>query len=306
MHPDKGQSATHAIWDLVFSGSTFPDLQEVYFNATHGSEIALPSTVLANLEVDTSQGFHDPQHLFSKRTNEPYYGLLKMERIILAHNPLLNPLVLGSLFNSNIIPKRLSTLEIVNCPQLRVIGDLPVIAALLERGLQRLQCLKLHITRSDYDSYHAFVHNAEIDENPEHHICNVVREFGQKIESLDLALPFACNRMLIPRLHKATKVRTQPLELPPIPQEPIETLPQRLFAQGYHYRSLRVYFGICRGAHDWDEMVGLAADQRGDVSWELVSEHDRRSAWCVGGHARVESEWEEEVDLDESDTDSDA
>ena len=226
-----------------------------------------------------------------------------MEKITLEHNPLLTPPILGSLFNSSIIPKRLSTLEIVNCPHLCATQDLPSIATLLERGLQLLHYLRLHLTRSEDDAYHAASYNAEIEEYPEHHICNIVREFGQKIKSLDMALPFACNRIMKSRLHK-TKILPQPQELPLIPQEPIDTLPQRLVAEGYHYRSLRGYFGICRGAHDWNDFVGPATDQPKHVSWELISERDGRTAWCVGGHALVERA--DVTDLDESDTDSDA
>ena len=218
-----------------------------------------------------------------------------MQKIVLEHNRCLTPTILNSLFNSNIIPKRLTTLEIVNCPQLHPTHDLAAIAVLLERSLQLLQSLKLHLIEA-HDYRHGFAapnYNAEIDEHPEYHLCNIVREAGQTIQSLDLALPHACNRMLVPRPKKAAATPQDRQDLPTIPLEPANTLPQRVLAAGYRYRRLILYGGICRGAHEWDDMVALAADQRGNVGWELLSEPEDRAVWCVSGCAPVECSFEE-------------
>jgi hypothetical protein len=220
-----------------------------------------------------------------------------MQKIRLEHNKFLTPAILNSLFSSNIIPKRLTTLEIVNCPQLHPTYDLCAIAVLLGRSLQLLQSLRLHLT-GDYMyklGFQAPNYAAEINEHPEYHICNIVREAGQKIKSLDLALPYACNRMLVPRPKKNDTIRQDRQDLPAISLEPANTLPQRVIAEGYRYRRLHLYSGICREAHDWDDMVALAVDQRGDFGWELLSEPEDRAVWCVSGCAPVECSFEEAI-----------
>ena len=229
------------------------------------------------------------------QTSASFHGVVQMQKIRLEHNKFLTPAILNSLFNSNIIPKRLTTLEIVNCTQLHPTRHLCAIAVLLGRSLQLLQSLKLHLTGYyPYNhEYQAPNYNAEIDEHPEYHLCNVIREAGQNIQSLDLALPYACNRMLIPRPKKNATLHQDQQDLPTISLEPANTLSQRVLAEGYRYRRLHLYSGICRGAHDWDDMVALAVDQQGDFGWELLSEPEDRAVWCVSGCAPVECSFEE-------------
>lgn len=214
-----------------------------------------------------------------------------MEEIILELNTSLNTDVLDSLFGSTIIPKNLTKLEIINCPALHPITDLEALATLLQRGLQLLQFLKLHLTWH-FDGHFGGYESAyisKINSNPQHHLCNIVRELGQKIEGLDLAMPFACDHMFMPLLKtKQNFVQASDLELPDIPEAPINTLPQRLVAAGYRYRRL-IFNGYCRGVDRWDNMETLAKHQGEKISWELLrDELEPKAVWLVSGCAPVE------------------
>lgn len=283
------------LWELTFCGLTFPDLKDVYVNTSNNYAIGQPSTILESIDY-----YDRPRERFlynnaAMLDGNTFHGLLKMEKIKIERTVLLNPDVLNALFNSRVIPTRLTTLKIVNCPLLHPVDDLAAIATLLQRGLQLLQYLTLHL--ADHDAYgeqfHVYNYNAVIDEEPGHHLCNIVRVLGQRIKCLDLAIPFACKHMLIPLHTKAVSVLHGLRELPAISQQPLNTLSQRLIKEGYRYRRLILYRGVCRGAHDWNELVDLAVEQHGSVSWDLLSETEGKGTWCVSGCLPVERTWEE-------------
>lgn len=206
-----------------------------------------------------------------------------MTKISIKHNDLLSPQVLQSLFFSKIIPTKLTRLEIVNCPVLHQVRDYADIALLLERALPLLHHFKLHIHRNPgggqayYPQY-----CADMAEHPEQHICNVVRKAGQKIKSLDIALPYVCNRIFLPR-SMAPPAQLAERDYPTIPREPYETLPERLILEGYKYRRLICWDGICTGSHVWEDMLDLADSQGDGISWEIVSYRDKTASWHVGG-----------------------
>ena len=279
------------IWEIVFSGSTFPDLQAVYLNTLMDSNADMPANMLECLKMVADR--FDPRSAYG--TSSPidhshYYGLLSMKEIKLEFNTFLTASVLQSLLGSSIIPKRLTTLEIVNCPYLDPVTDLEALITLFQRGLQLLRFLKVHLVneRRVFGSRnYEMSYISKINEQPDHHLCNIVRELGQSIRGLDLALPFACNRIFVPPTKAPAQTYTEPLEFPPIPAEPLDTLPQRLMAAGYRYRRL-LFYGICRGAHKWEEMAALACEQGGNISWELLSEPDDKAVWCVSQCLPVE------------------
>lgn len=283
------------IWELVFSGSSFPDLQEVFLNTFMHGEEDMPRTLSESLQMAPRMFSHRFNKYSGLTDSTPFYGLLGVKKIILDNNSFLTPYVLNSLFNSSIIPKRLTHLEITNCPRLHAVNDLEALTTLLSRGLQLLKHLKLHLLPYNgiLDLHGSY--NAAIDEHPEHHLCNIVRELGQNIKTLDLALPHACNRMLIPIKQKNGEAQPELPDLPQIAQEPFDTLQTRLIAEGYRYRRLITYDEICREAHTWDEMINLATRQEGNIIWEILGKVEEKAAWCVGGYAPVYATWEEAV-----------
>ena len=66
-------------------------------------------------------------------------------------------------------------------------------------------------------------------------------------------------------------------------------------AQGYKYRRLISWHGVCRGAHKWGDMREAAADMRQeDVSWVLVSPN-QADCWQMPGCLAVERLANEEL-----------
>ena len=59
------------MWELVFSGTTFPDLQDVYLNTSCDSTDELPSTALESLEIQdhhlSSGGYRHPMDQAGKK-----------------------------------------------------------------------------------------------------------------------------------------------------------------------------------------------------------------------------------------------
>lgn len=212
-----------------------------------------------------------------------------MEEIILELNTFLRPEILQSLFASSIIPKRLTSLEIIHCPKLDQIRDLEALATLLQRGLQLLQFLRLHLVHrydrdwEDYESHYC----SKINQNHEHHLCNIVRELGQNIKGLELAVPFACNRIFVPPPQKARMMPREALPLPSVPEYPLYARRQRLMEAGYRYRRL-IFHRYCRDAHKWEDMAALAEGQSEDVSWDVWCEGDQKAVWFVTACRPVE------------------
>lgn len=269
------------LWDQCFGGSTFPDLLEIDLGTSHTHPDQREGTLyLAGRGRGATRS-----HFQSTTTKDefmPFYGLKKMTSIKIRDVKSLREPVLQSLFGSAIIPQRLTKVGISFCSGLDQLKSLTGLSVLLQRGLQLLQHLKLHLGRmnsnSDEPTEMRYCH--AINEHPEQHLCNIVRELGQNIKSLDLALPFACSQMLKP-LPK--KPRSRDLDFPTIPHEPLFTLPQRLLAEGYKYRRLIVWNGVCRSGHDWEEMQSIADDQGDLISWEITSREQRCASWHVSG-----------------------
>lgn len=269
------------IWDICFSGSIFPDLKEVGIDTLHGSSSRRPQ----NLQTIAlgSHWNHASQHGRAWQNSAPFYGLKWMTKISIKRNNWLSGPALNNLFSSSIVPAKLTHLEIVDCPMLHQVRDYEDLAVLLQRGLPLLQHFRFHLLRNPLGTEHLLAgYYKDIADHPEWHLCNVVRELGQKVKSLDLALPFACNCMLLPRTTQA------PAELarrdwPPIAREPYETLPYRLTSAGYRYRRLICWNSVCGENHEWQDMLEHADNQGDMISWELVSNRDDTANWHVSG-----------------------
>ena len=137
------------LWNLVFSGSTFSDLKDVYINTRAYNPGDLPTSL-----QDSIHGAHPVRDYVWTKPNEstsdnvvPFYGLRGMEQIVLAHTPHPTLDIMQSLFGSDIIPHNLTKLEIVNCASLHPVKHLPAIATLLQRALQLVKHLKLHLCK---------------------------------------------------------------------------------------------------------------------------------------------------------------
>ncbi|KAK0364388.1 hypothetical protein LTR91_024866 [Friedmanniomyces endolithicus] len=290
------------LWNLVFSGSSFSDLKDVYINTRAYHPGDLPSSLRESIH-----GAHPVRDYVWTKPHEstsdnvvPFYGLRRMERIVLAHTPHLTLDIMQSLFGSDIIPQNLTKLEIVNCASLHPVKHLPAIATLLQRALQLVKHLKLHLCKLshfDNDDDHsdlATQYASHIDQHSAEHPCNIVRELGNRIPYLDLALPFACAK-IFPPAQKSWQALAASRDYPAFPREPVETLPARLMAQGYKYRRLISWHGVCRGTHKWHDMRETAANmQQERVSWVLVSPN-QADTWQMPGCLAVERLANEEL-----------
>jgi hypothetical protein len=202
----------------------------------------------------------------------------------------LNRTLLLSLLRSADVPTRLTTLEIVYCPNLLFAKNAATWSTLLQRSLTTLLALrklKLHIMEDPYqDLSLAFV---SLQETPTSHFCHFVRVFGQNIQHLNLALPFACRRMFLPPkpASRYTYTACEQRGTPTIQREPLVTLPQRLIDQGFKYRRLICWAGVCFGHHDWDAMAPLASAQGIGYSWEIVRHVEDKASWHVGRYDAV-------------------
>lgn len=120
-----------------------------------------------------------------------------------------------------------------------------------------------------------------------------MRKFGQKIQHLDLAVPFACASVFAPQDPASSRARDsrQALGPPTIASEPQETLPQRLIDNGFKYRRLIRWIEMCSywddPSEDWDLIVASARAQGAEYSWDLVNVEDDVASWHVGGHDAV-------------------
>lgn len=269
------------IWDICFSGSIFPDLQQVKIDTLHASPSDRPENLTAIARGSSEDHISPFEGIVA--SSAPLYGLKKMSKIFIKHNDLLDIKVLGNLFSSSVIPARLTHLEIVNCSNLHQTRHYEDLAILLQRALPILQHFRFHLPRNTRGVHHFLAaYYKDTAEHPEWHLCNVVRELGQGIKSLDLALPFACNRMFLPRTKQAP-AKLAERDWPPIAREPYETLPRRLLSAGYRYRRLICWDSICGGKHEWQDMLELADNQGDMISWEIVSDRDKTASWHVSG-----------------------
>ncbi|KAF2166322.1 hypothetical protein M409DRAFT_23513 [Zasmidium cellare ATCC 36951] len=269
------------VWDTCFSGSTFPDLKEIEIDTLHGSPAERPETLKA--AASANRASHISRYQEDGAVSIPFYGLRKITKLSIKHNDLLTTSTLGNLFCSSIIPAKLTHLEIVNCPMLHQVRDYEDLSILLQRGLPLLQHFRFHLQRNPRGAEHLLAaYYKDTAEHPEWHLCNVVRELGQKIKSLDLALPFACNRMFVPRTKQAPAALAE-RDWPDIAREPYETLRERLLSAGYKYRRLICWDSVCGKNHEWQDMLDLADNQGDMMSWEIVSNRDKTASWHVSG-----------------------
>jgi len=285
------QSAAWKIWDFAFAGTTFPDLRDVYINTVAESEAGIAGSLEESVtEADDHAYDYDSHPITEPITAGPFYGLRKLESIRLTHNTYLDVPILQSLFGSEIIPARLTKLEIVDCPNLHPVKHLAALSTLLERALQLVQHLKLHLCKLDhFDDGETFLdtrYAAKINDHPEHHFCNIIRELGQKIQSLDLAVPFACDRMFPPAARMPRAATTLP-NFPSIPLHPIGTLSDRVLSEKYRMRRLICWHGICRRAHLWEDMVGGEKGASGEVSWLMLYPPKDLGSWHFSGYSPV-------------------
>lgn len=288
--PEGLRAARGDYWSFFLGGHVFPDLCQLETSGFHISATQPLLTIEEQLvtaeefacEYSEIPGFRADVQLERLQ----YIHGLKIEGDVMLNRPLLL-----SLFGSATVPARLTTLEIVNCPMLFFAANLSNFSTLLQRSfttLPALNKLKLHIIEDPHlepgMSYQAL-------QNHSHHLCNVVRVLGQNIQHLDLALPYACNRMFVPPKPALTYTHSayqhESRGLPNIQREPLETLPQRLIAQGFKYRRLICWYGICFEQHDWEAMISYASVQGAGYSWEIICDEADQASWHVGEHDAV-------------------
>ncbi|EMD00197.1 hypothetical protein BAUCODRAFT_21843 [Baudoinia panamericana UAMH 10762] len=284
----------HKIWDLVFSGLTFTDLQTVRFHrsVTSGRRSAHSASFHGAAETaSTVYGAPDWRSTARdgpKCSTSQFYGLRKMKRITIGHILYLTPDIMDSLFGSEIIPHNLTRLEIANCTGLHPVKHLDSISTLLRRALRLVTHLQLHLCKlPDFDRDETFPNSQyadQIDEHPEDHFCNVIREMGHKVHHLDVALPFVCrNIFAIP-----TKVARSAVhclgDYPTMPYEPHGTLVGRLLDEGDRYWRVICWHGVCRYGQNWSDVIEAASnDQAEMVSCELLNAAENRGSWHISG-----------------------
>lgn len=281
-------------WSFFLGGHNFPDLCQLHTTGFQKQPADRPSAIAEQMNWAYDAAGHGLGISNTmQRADIKLERLESLQSLKIGGDIMLDQSSLISLFGSTKIPTRLTTLEIVNCPQL-FLAPLPPVAdifthasalsTLLQRALTSLPALrklKLHIVE-DPEHYY------QTPPDSPHHMCNIVRVLGQNIQHLDLLLPQACNRIFAPQTN-THNTRPQ-LGLPPIPRKPLETLPQRLNDAGFKYRRLICWSGICSDQHEWHTMTSYAGTQGAAHSWEIVSDFANEASWHVGEHEAVHFE----------------
>jgi hypothetical protein len=276
----------------LLGGHIFPDLRQLEidgFSRESRDPTTLPPTIEEQLSSaeDTVLG---SRHFERIQPDANFGGLYYLQTLKIEGDVTLNRTLLLSLLGSADVPTRLTALEIVYCPNLHFAKNAATWSTLLQRSLTTLPALrklKLHIMEDPReDPSLAF---QSLQETPKSHFCDFVRVFGQNIQHLDLALPFACRRMFPPPKPSShyTYSACEQRGAPTIQREPLVTLPQRLIDQGFKYRRLICWAGVCFGHHDWDAMAPLASAQGTEYSWEIVNDVEDKASWHVGRHDAI-------------------
>lgn len=279
-------------WSFLLGGHIFPDLRQLEidgFSRESRDPTTLPPTIEEQLSSaeDTVLG---SRHFERIQPDANFGGLYYLQTLKIEGDVTLNRTLLLSLLGSADVPTRLTALEIVYCPNLHFAKNAATWSTLLQRSLTTLPALrklKLHIMEDPReDPSLAF---QSLQETPKSHFCDFVRVFGQNIQHLDLALPFACRRMFPPPKPSShyTYSACEQRGAPTIQREPLVTLPQRLIDQGFKYRRLICWAGVCFGHHDWDAMAPLASAQGTEYSWEIVNDVEDKASWHVGRHDAI-------------------
>lgn len=279
-------------WSFFLGARIFPDLRQLETDGFPRESRDLRAQPLTIEEQLACVG--DAVHKFNDRhntkTDVSIDGLEYLQTLKIEGDATLNQPLLLSLFGSAHVPTRLATLEIAYCPSLLFAKNAATWSKLLQRSLTTLpalQKLKLHIMEDPYEKP-SFAYPSAQDPPPPH-FCDFVRILGQNIQHLDLALPFACRRIFLPPKPSSYYIYTASGQrgAPTIQREPLMTLPQRLIDQGFKYRRLICWEGVCFEQHDWDEMAPCAGAQGTEYSWEIVNDTEDKASWHVGKHDAV-------------------
>ena len=268
-------------WTFFLGGHVFPDLHCLESNGfpylPKAKPLAIEDQMMLALEAN-GQRANAPSaasEISCKRLE--YLRSLKIRGDATLDAPRLH-----SILGSTQIPVHLTTLQMLNCTTVFFGAHIPTLKTLLQRSLTELpelRKLKLHLVEDVSP-------NAQ---NPQDHLCDVVRTHGQNIPHLDLALPFACSNIFASPGAPPPQIRDSRKALgpPTISREPLENLPQRLIDQGYKYRRLICWFNVCFGSHDWDLMTAAASSQGAEYSWEIVDDEAGIASWYLGDYDGV-------------------
>lgn len=282
--PDVPPTCDAHFWTLFLGGEALPGLRTLDLNTIPASRGHVAVTPLDRM-LKASSLASDKYLYREHRTNSiPLGGLRRLRSIRIANDVKLTAANLGVIFAS---PECLAHLEIENCANIGQIPALRSLSTLLQRTLPTLKHLKLHlIGKPDYidDEKWRNEYTRLLAEHPAAHLCTMIRTLGQKIPSLDLALPFACNRIFLPfNRDSAGCVYAGDATQTPVAREPLQTLQARLLARDIKYRRLICWQGVCMEQHEWDDMASHALHQASDMSWELISDPLNQGSWHVGG-----------------------
>lgn len=271
---------------LFCGGEALPDLSVLNINTIPASPAQVANNPLDRMlktnSLTSGSHFHK-----TRRTNPTSLrGLRKMESIRISNDVMLTKATLNDIFSSSEVFGHLTSLEIENCARIGQIPALRSLSTLLQRTLPTLKHLKIHlISKPEYLDGPKWQHDYTnmLAQDPTTHLCAIVRSLGQKIDSLDLALPFACNRMFLPYKRSNTdSTHTNESTQSPIAREPLATLPNRLLGRGIKYRRLICWQGVCMDQHGWEDMASYAVNQGSNMSWELVGDAANQGSWHVG------------------------
>lgn len=286
------RSSRSESWSLLLGGRILPDLRQLETNGFPRESRALTARSLT-IEEQLSCAedvVHKFKHLENFQPDASFEGLKHLQTLKIEGDVTLNQPFLLSLLGSVNVPTHLTSLEIIYCPNLLFAKNTTTWSTLLQRSLTTLPALwklKLHIMEDPYEK--AGLAYPHFHEPPSSHFCDTVRLFGQNIQHLDLALPFACRRMFLPPKPSShyTHTASEQRGAPGISRKPLMTLPQRLIDQGFKYRRLICWEGVCYEHHDWDVMPPCAGAQGTEYSWEIVNDVLNKASWHVGLHDAV-------------------
>lgn len=274
-------------WTLFCGGEALPDLNKLTINTIPASPAEVASNPLDRMLKASILASASPSHKTHRINSIPLSGLRKMERIRISNDVMLKHANLNDTFASTELLGHLTSLEIENCARIGQIPALRTLSTLLQRTLPTLKHLKIHlISKPKYldDPTWQSEYTNMLAQDPTIHLCAIVRSLAQKIDSLDLALQFACNRMFLPyKRSKTDSTHTSDSTQSLIAREPLATLPNRLLARGIKYRRLICWQSVCMDQHAGEEMRSYAVNQGSNMSWELVSDAANQGSWHVGG-----------------------
>lgn len=281
IHPNKGSMYCNEYWTFLLSGEIFPGLQTLKTDGfTSRSQDSLHDRYFAMSDGPLPVRENLIEKLDIAASRLPYLQSLKIEGDI-----MLNQTLLKAFLDPKTTPKRLTTLSISFCPNQDKEGAPRAFSSVLKHALTkmpRLESLRMYIPACSVDRLAEEDEWEAVSNDPELHLCDIVRNFGQQIKLLELGIPFACSCMFA--RHETADVNNPAptLDLSTFSSLPLQTLPARLVEKGFKHRRIIIWRGHCSEEEEFPHIVPYLETQGPEYSWEVVSYPERQGFYRRG------------------------